>query len=98
MDDQQLAAAPSATEAAQAGADQTTDINVALSDEMYPNEGRTPNEGDDTAPVAEGTDTVEGAEGDPAAEAIDPPHSWNADDRKAWDALPAEAKQTVLRR
>lgn len=98
----QLETAPAPIE--DAGAAQNTDINTSLQDEMYPNEARTDaNEGDDTQDGGDEQNTLEGAEGEDGADGdqdakIDPPHSWNAEDRKAWDGLTAEAKQTVIRR
>jgi hypothetical protein len=67
---------------------------VSTLDEMYPDE-EAPEEGSEVDPDAE---IPEGEEGEPEEPAIDPPHSWKAEDKAKWSALPREAQEIIARR
>jgi len=102
MADQLAEAAPAvdANVAEAAGAEATT---TTTSEDLYPDDQSALAEegegsGADTVEGGEGGDTVEGAEGDSNQPALEPPHSWKAEDRAEWDALPKKQQETILRR
>lgn len=67
---------------------------VSPIDELYPDEAA---ERDAPADDEQGDD-IPDEEGEPEAPAIDPPHSWKAEDKAKWDDLPREAQEIIARR
>jgi len=102
MTDQPLDAAP-VVEAVDADAAGQTAPEPTLAENLYPDDQAATKqdeagEASDTVGGEEGADTIEGTGGDNQQPALDPPHSWKAEDRAEWDALPKKQQETILRR
>lgn len=64
---------------------------VTAEGDMYPEDAPRPD-------GEEGEQTTEDGEGEPDEPAIDPPHSWKAEDKAKWGELPRDAQEIIARR
>lgn len=62
-------------------------------DVLYPDEAPAEDEADPNV-----NDEIPDEEGEPDQPAIDPPHSWTAEDKAKWGGLPREAQEIIARR
>lgn len=78
-------------------APEAVEIEASPIDEMYPDEARERPEG---APEGDEEEAPEGGEDEPVDDqpAIDPPHSWKAEDKAKWGDLPRDAQEIIARR
>ncbi len=86
--------------------DNTTDApetaveNLSTTDDLYPDDQPQPDgdEGELPADDGEGEPDGEHDEGHDDAPAIEPPHSWKAEDKAKWANLPRDTQEIIARR
>lgn len=86
-------AAPGGDPVIETDAPEAVAEDVSALDALYPDEAPAEEEADPNV-----NDEIPDEEAEPDQPAIDPPHSWTAEDKAKWGDLPREAQEIIARR